>query len=60
MYDRSLRRIPDDAKRALGVAALIERNELGRRTIGIMLESAAAAESTQRFVCSDAVFRCFL
>lgn len=54
LYDRSLRGIPGDTKRALQTADRIETNETARRTLRIMLESAEAAERTGHFVCSDA------
>ncbi len=53
LYDRSLRAIPADAKAALQRADAVERNETARHTLRIMLESAAAAEASQQFVCSD-------
>ncbi|MGH8789586.1 MAG: fumarate hydratase [Cupriavidus necator] len=54
LYDRSLRRIPDDTKAALRSADAAESNETARHTLRIMLQSAQAAESSQHFVCSDA------
>jgi fumarate hydratase subunit alpha len=54
LYDRSLRGIPADAKRALQRADAAETNETARHTLRIMLQSAEAAERSQHFVCSDA------
>lgn len=54
LYNRSLRRIPDDTKRALQLADRVETNETARRTLRIMLESADAAQRSNHFVCSDA------
>lgn len=54
MYDRSLRRIPEDAERALQRAVETEHSEIGKNTINVMLLSADAAEQNNHFVCSDA------
>lgn len=54
LYDRSLRRIPADSKAALRAAGAAESNETARHTLRLMLQSADAAERSQRFVCSDA------
>jgi len=53
LYERSLRGIPADTKTALRQLELNESNEIGRRTLRIMLESAEAAERSAHFVCSD-------
>jgi fumarate hydratase subunit alpha len=53
LYERSLRGIPADAKKALRQLELDESNEIGRRTLRIMLDSAELAESSGHFVCSD-------
>jgi len=53
MYARSLRRIPDDAKRALKRATETETNPVALNTLGVMLKSAQAAEERHHFVCSD-------
>ena len=53
LYEWSLRKIPEDTKAALQQAELAERNEVGRKTIRLMLDSALAAEEKQHFVCSD-------
>jgi fumarate hydratase subunit alpha len=54
LYNRSLRRIPEDTKAALAQADSVERNETARRTLRIMMASAEAAERDNHFVCSDA------
>jgi len=53
LYDRSLRKIPEETKQALAAAETSERNETARDTLRIMLQSAAAAEEQKHFVCSD-------
>ncbi len=54
LYERSLKRIPEDTKAALRDASRSERNETAQGTLRIMLRSAEAAERDQHFVCSDA------
>lgn len=54
MYERSLKRIPDDTKSALRHADRVERNETAQHTLRIMLKSAEEAERNAHFVCSDA------
>jgi len=53
LYEASLKKIPEDTKQALQFAVARENNATARKTIQIMLESAAAAERHQHFVCSD-------
>ena len=53
LYERSLKKIPEDTKDALRRAQAGERSPTGRRTIAIMLESADAAERRDHLVCSD-------
>lgn len=53
LYDASLRKIPEDTKAALRAAGDRDRSETARKTLRVMLESAAAAEQQQHFVCSD-------
>ncbi len=53
LYDWSLKKVPDDTKAALARAVESETNELAKRTLGIMLRSAIAAETSNRLVCSD-------
>ncbi|WP_426958494.1 fumarate hydratase [Muricoccus radiodurans] len=54
LYGWALKKVPDDTKDALARALENESNEAARRTLRIMLQSARAAESTDRLVCSDA------
>jgi len=54
LYDWSLRKVPDDAQKALRNLKASERNETARKTLTFMLASADAAERNGRFVCSDA------
>ncbi len=54
LYDWSLRKIPDDTKDALRVASDKETNPVAKNTLVYMLKSAEAAESGNKFVCSDA------
>ncbi|WP_376095549.1 fumarate hydratase [Roseomonas sp. CCTCC AB2023176] len=53
LYEWSLKKVPDDTKAALARAVESETNELARRTLGIMLKSAIAAETRGTLVCSD-------
>lgn len=53
LYDWSLRKIPEDTKKALAQAELAETNDVGKKTIKIMRDSAQAAEDSNHFVCSD-------
>ncbi|HEY9279549.1 MAG TPA: fumarate hydratase [Eoetvoesiella sp.] len=53
LYDWSLRKVPDETQAVLAKAAERETNEIGRRTLRIMLESAKAAQEHNHFVCSD-------
>ena len=54
LYNRSLRRVPDDTKAALRSAERVETNATARSTLRIMLQSAESAERDDHFVCSDA------
>jgi fumarate hydratase subunit alpha len=54
LYERSLRKIPDETRIALERAALAETDPVGRETLNVMLNSARAAEQFGHFVCSDA------
>lgn len=54
LYSAALRKIPEETKQALRSLGTRESNATARKTISIMLESAAAAENQQHFVCSDA------
>lgn len=53
LYEWSLKRIPDDAKLALENALKTETNESARKVLSMMRRSAARAEESDRFVCSD-------
>lgn len=54
LYERSLKRIPEDTQRALRDAAQRDRNETARHTLRLMIQSADAAQQSGHFVCSDA------
>lgn len=54
LYERSLKRIPEDTKAALRSADAAEGNATAKHTLRLMLQSADAAERQQHFVCSDA------
>mgnify|MGYP000900630899 CR=1 FL=1 len=53
LYDRSLRKIPDDTKGALEALAARESDPVGRKTLWLMRESAREAEAANHYVCSD-------
>jgi fumarate hydratase subunit alpha len=53
LYEWALKKIPEDTKAALAVAASGETNETGRKTLRIMLQSADAAQTSGGLVCSD-------
>lgn len=53
LYERSLKKIPDDTHAALKKAQGSERDATGRRTISIMLDSADAAAQRGELVCTD-------
>lgn len=53
LYERSLRKIPEDTKEALRFAEGTETNEVARKTLRVMIQSADAAERKNHFVCSD-------
>jgi fumarate hydratase subunit alpha len=54
LFDRAMRKVPEDSKAALAAARETETSETARRTLDMMLASARLAETRQRFVCSDA------
>lgn len=56
LYERSLKRIPENSKAALADAMQVESSEAARTTLKFMLASAARAEERSTFVCSDAGF----
>ncbi len=53
LYERSLKKIPEDTKAALRAAHGREGEDIARKTITIMLDSADAAERNDHLVCSD-------
>jgi fumarate hydratase subunit alpha len=53
LYERSLKKIPEDTKAALRSAEAGERNPVARRTLRAQIESAELAEFEGHFVCSD-------
>ena len=53
LYDRALRKVPDDAKAAIARAMETETDETARKTLELQLRSAELSERTDRFVCSD-------
>jgi len=56
LYERALKRIPDNSKTALAEALETETSETARKTLKFMLASAARAEEKSTFICSDAGF----
>lgn len=56
LYERALKRIPDNSKLALANALNTETSEAARKTLKFMLGSAARAEEMATLVCSDAGF----
>jgi fumarate hydratase subunit alpha len=53
LYEWSLSKVPDDTRAALRAAVPREREETGRKTLTIMLQSAEAAQASGGLVCSD-------
>ncbi|MBR0663818.1 fumarate hydratase [Roseomonas hellenica] len=53
LYEWSLRKVPDDTLDALRRARETETHEGAKRTLHILLQSAIAAETRDRLVCSD-------
>ncbi|CAN5552222.1 fumarate hydratase [soil metagenome] len=53
LYEWSLKKIPEDTKQVLRNAGITERNEVGRKTLTIMMKSAETAENEGQLVCSD-------
>jgi len=53
LYGWSLRKVPDDTLAAMERARETESDPVARRTLGILLKSARAAETQDRLVCSD-------
>lgn len=53
LYERSLKKIPDDTRAILGRAQQAETDGTARRTLTVMIESADAARDDGQLVCSD-------
>jgi len=53
LYERALRKIPDDTRAVLGTASTRETDPIERRTFMMMLESADSAAQHGQLVCSD-------
>ena len=53
LYERSLKKIPEDTKAVLRKAQGSDSSETARKTLTIMLQSADAAERKDHLVCSD-------
>jgi fumarate hydratase subunit alpha len=53
LYERSLKKIPQDTKAVLRRAQGIETSDTAKKTLTIMLKSADAAEQQDHLVCSD-------
>lgn len=53
LYERSLKKIPEDTKAVLRKAETQDRSETARKTLTIMLQSADASEKQDHLVCSD-------
>lgn len=54
LYNRALRKVPEDTKAALAAAEAAETSDTARKTLKMMRASAMLAETKERFVCSDA------
>ncbi len=53
LYERSLKKIPDDTRAVLAKAQRAETDPTARRTFTVMLESADAARDADKLICSD-------
>lgn len=53
LYERSLKKIPDDTRAALQRAEAVETGTTGKHTLKIMLQSADAARQGDELVCTD-------
>jgi fumarate hydratase subunit alpha len=53
LYERSLKKIPEDTKAVLRKAQGSDSSETARKTLTIMLQSADAAERKDHLICSD-------
>lgn len=56
LYERALKRIPENSKEALRAALDNETAEAARKTLRFMLMAAQRAEENDTFVCSDSGF----
>lgn len=56
LYERALKRIPENSKLALADAAQTETSASARSTLNFMLAAANKAEEKDTFICSDAGF----
>ena len=53
LYERSLKKIPDDTRALLQQVRHAETGDTARRTLTIMLQSADAARDDNKLVCTD-------
>ena len=53
LYERSLKKIPQDTKTVLRQAQTQDSSDIARQTLSIMLQSADAAERKDHLICSD-------
>lgn len=53
LYERSLKKIPEDTKALLRMAQGTETSDTAKKTLTIMLKSADAAEQKDHLICSD-------
>ena len=53
LYEKSLKKVPEDTKNAIKEALASERSEIGKEVLKQMLKSARAAEEKNWLMCSD-------
>ena len=53
LYERSLKKIPEDTKAVLRQARTQDSSDTARKTLTIMLKSADAAEQRNQLICTD-------
>ena len=53
LYERALKKIPEDTKAVLRQATTQDSSETARKTLTIMLKSADAAEQRNQLICTD-------
>ena len=53
LYERSLKKIPEDTKAVLRQATTQDSSDTARKTLTIMLKSADAAEQRHQLICTD-------